>query len=284
MRLDAHRITSSARSAPAAFSACMMAMMSRGVDAERVQRAHDIGERRARLERHELRVSLLDVDLRLRHHRRLAPARTAPAATRRNCVAMRTDRLPCATAAGPSRTSPPSTTVPVRSLMTTRAVASTRDRQRLEPGDQIGKRRAILQRHLHATPCRRRLTCAASPPELHVDRPRDAPRRDEVRVAQRQAQRRRRRVTGAAAPPAPARRPARGRPSGDSPATLLPPPPAPKPPIDSGPCASATTLPSGPRSGVGSRVPPCRLRASPIDEAVTSSRAPVCAIRTELAR
>ena len=51
-------------------------------------------------------------------------------------------------------------------------------------------------------------------------------------------------------------------------ATELPPPPAPKPPIESGPCASATTPPSGPRSGVGSSVPPCRLRASPIDEAM----------------
>ena len=37
---------------------------------------------------------------------------------------MRTDRLPCATAAAPMRTSPPITTVPVRSLITTRAVAS----------------------------------------------------------------------------------------------------------------------------------------------------------------
>ena len=33
-------------------------------------------------------------------------------------------------------------------------------------------------------------------------------------------------------------------------------------------------VPSVPRSGVGSSVPPCRLRASPIDDAVTSRRLP----------
>ena len=55
-----------------------------------------------------------------------------------------------------------------------------------------------------------------------------------------------------------------------------PAPPAPKPPIDSGPCARETTVPSVRRSGVGISVPPCRLRASPIDEAVTSRRAPSC--------
>ena len=37
-----------------------------------------------------------------------------------------TERLPCATAAAAIRTSPPTTTVPVRSLMTTRAAASVR--------------------------------------------------------------------------------------------------------------------------------------------------------------
>ena len=57
-------------------------------------------------------------------------------------------------------------------------------------------------------------------------------------------------------------------------ATLDVAPPPPKPPTDSGPCASATTWPPELRSGVASRVPPCRLRASPIDEAVTSTRTP----------
>ena len=36
-------------------------------------------------------------------------------------------------------------------------------------------------------------------------------------------------------------------------------------------------VPSGPRSPVASSVPPCRLRASPTDETVTSSRAPALA-------
>ena len=56
--------------------------------------------------------------------------------------------------------------------------------------------------------------------------------------------------------------------------TLLLPVPPPKPPIDSGPCASATISPFDPRSGEGSSVPPWRLRASPTDETVTSRRAP----------
>ena len=44
--------------------------------------------------------------------------------------------------------------------------------------------------------------------------------------------------------------------------------------IESGPWASAKISPLPPRSGVGRSVPPCRLRASPTDETVTSSRAP----------
>ena len=113
--------------------------------------------------------------------------------------------------------------------------------------------------------------------ELHVDRRRHARGRGEIGLVQGQLQR----IDGTRRQPA--RATCTSAPRGTRPTvrwltgTELPPPPAPKPPSESGPCASATTLPSGPRSGVGISVPPCRLRASPIDEATTSMRAPVCA-------
>ena len=132
---------------------------------------------------------------------------------------MRTDRLPCATAAGPRRTSPPMTTVPVRSLITTRAADVERDGQRLEPGDQLGQRRPELLRHLHAPPTPASIDARRLGAELHVDRraPRaSADTKSGSCSASRSDVARRRRPLRA--PPGPARRPARGRRSGGSPA------------------------------------------------------------------
>ena len=139
--VDAHRITISARSAPAALSACMMAMMSRGVDAERVERAHHVAQRRAGVERRPAARRLPRRRARVCGTTVVWPPDSGAGCETSYCVEMRTDRLPCATAAGPRRTSPPITTVPVRSLMTTRAVDVERDRQRLEARDQLGQRR-----------------------------------------------------------------------------------------------------------------------------------------------
>ena len=47
-----------------------------------------------------------------------------------------------------------------------------------------------------------------------------------------------------------------------------------KPPTDSAPCAIAQVLPSGPLSGAAISVPPTRLLALPIDDAVTSNDVP----------
>ena len=109
--------------------------------AERVQRADDRVQRRALFERRRAGVApRRRRPARLRHDRRLAQPPAASAARRGTASQIRTDRLPCATAAGPMRTSPPITTVPVRSLMTTRAGSPSIDRQRLEPRDQVGTR------------------------------------------------------------------------------------------------------------------------------------------------
>ena len=46
------------------------------------------------------------------------------------------------------------------------------------------------------------------------------------------------------------------------------------PPVTTGPCATAYTWPSAPRSEVSTRMPPCRLVASPMAAAVESMRMP----------
>ena len=99
---------------------------------------------------------------------------------------MRTDSLPCATAAGPSRTSPPSTTVPVRSLTTTRADHVELDRQRLDPGDEVRNRRAVGEQAPGSRQRRHRAHAPTPAPKLLIQRGGHATCRHEVGLAQRE--------------------------------------------------------------------------------------------------
>ena len=120
---------------------------SRWLQADLVQTTHQALQIHAAQDR-DLRARLVDVDECLRDHDRLAALENGEGWETTGGSVTRTVRLPCVTATVDICTSRPITTVPVRSLMTTRAGVSGSTRQLADLGDEANRRdRSRLRQH-----------------------------------------------------------------------------------------------------------------------------------------